>query len=167
MKKYFEDSEYQVDTEGNIYGKNNNILKYSVNHNGYAIVNLMINGKRKGYSVHTLVAKTFIPNPNNLPTVNHIDGNKLNNSISNLEWKSYKEQMKHAIEKLGFEYDKNMKKKLIAKSEIEEYKFNSLSEASSFFSNKYNIKYKSVKLSIWRVLNGNRNSYKGFTFKYI
>ena len=117
--------------------------------------------------MHTLVAKTFIPNPNNLPTVNHIDGNKLNNSISNLEWTSHKEQMKHAIEKLGFEYDKNMKKKLIAKSETEEYKFNSLSEASFFFSNKYNIKYKSAKLSIWRVLSKRRNSYKGFTFKYI
>ena len=53
---------------------------------GYYNVSLSKNGKSKQYSIHRLVAQTFIPNPNNLPQVNHIDGNKLNNCVSNLEW---------------------------------------------------------------------------------
>lgn len=47
--------------------------------------------------IHRLVAITFIPNPNNLPCVNHRDGNKLNNNVNNLEWCSYKQNTQHAI----------------------------------------------------------------------
>lgn len=46
----------------------------------------MKNGKRRNYRIHRLVAETFIPNPDNLPMVNHKDENKLNNEASNLEW---------------------------------------------------------------------------------
>lgn len=55
-------------------------------------------GHSKSELVHILVAKTFIPNPDNKPTVNHIDGNKHNNAVSNLEWNTYSENNKHAIE---------------------------------------------------------------------
>ena len=64
---------------------------------GYDVVNLRKNGTSWVAPVHILVAKAFIPNPNNLPTVNHIDGDKHNNNVSNLEWASYSENNTHAL----------------------------------------------------------------------
>ena len=66
-----------------IYGK---VLKQGTNHKGYPIVYLSKDGKQKTITVHRLVALTFIENPLNLPQVNHIDGDKTNNNVSNLEW---------------------------------------------------------------------------------
>lgn len=56
---------------------------------GYLRVALCKNGKVKNYRIHRLVAEAFLPNPNNLPCINHIDENKENNCLSNLEWCSY------------------------------------------------------------------------------
>lgn len=66
------------------------ILKFSIGTRGYLKVVLQKERKVKTYNVHRLVAEAFIPNPNNLPQVNHIDENKLNNNINNLEWCSSK-----------------------------------------------------------------------------
>lgn len=62
------------------------MLKQSISHKGYPIVYLSKSGKDKTVPVHRLVAITFIPNPDNLPQVNHIDGDKTNNNAENLEW---------------------------------------------------------------------------------
>lgn len=76
-------------------------LKAQLNNFGYARVQLC-NGKEKPrFFVHRLVAELYIPNPNNLPQVNHIDGNKLNNSASNLEWCTASQNKKHSFEFLG------------------------------------------------------------------
>lgn len=66
------------------------------NGNGYKQISIMVKGKRYVRYIHRLVAECFLPNPNNLPQVNHIDGNKANNSVSNLEWISISENHKHA-----------------------------------------------------------------------
>ena len=66
------------------------------NGNGYLVVTLMKKGKRKNHYVHRLVAEHFIKNPNNLPEVNHIDYNKSNNTLSNLEWVTSRENKLHS-----------------------------------------------------------------------
>lgn len=61
-------------------------MKQRKDKDGYHLINLCLSGKKITEKVHRLVAKAFLPNPYNLPEVNHIDGNKSNNSVSNLEW---------------------------------------------------------------------------------
>lgn len=71
-------------------------MKPYVNKAGYVVVSLAMGsrGKVKNIRLHKALAETFIPNPNNLPVVNHIDENKLNYSLDNLEWVSYKDNTK-------------------------------------------------------------------------
>lgn len=76
------------------------ILKGKPNWNNYVQVHLSKYGKSKMLVVHRLVAQAFIPNPLNLPQVNHIDGNKFNNSVENLEWCTAKENINYSW-KLG------------------------------------------------------------------
>lgn len=73
-------------------------VKATVGTNGYLKVSLRCNGVRFTRNIHRLLAVTFIPNPNNLPCVNHIDGDKLNNKLENLEWVSYAKNIKHAYD---------------------------------------------------------------------
>lgn len=103
---------YQVSDKGNIRsmdryvkGKNNSRCfhkgadrKLQVSHKGYFNIILQKEGKKKQYQVHRLVAQAFIPNLENKPQVNHIDCNKQNNGVSNLEWATQQENMDHAKE---------------------------------------------------------------------
>lgn len=72
--------------------------KLYVGMTGYPVAQLCRNGKQRLRPIHRLVAEAFIPNPNNYPVVNHLDGNKLNNNVSNLEWCTYKRNSVHAVE---------------------------------------------------------------------
>jgi hypothetical protein len=73
------------------------IMKPPVNQYGYEYVSLWKNGKRKNIQIHRLVAIAFLDNPENKPMVNHIDGNKRNNHVSNLEWCTRQENTDHAV----------------------------------------------------------------------
>lgn len=90
------------------------ILKQSINRTGYNFIMLTDSiGEAKNCKVHRLVAIAFIDNPFNKKTVNHKDGDKTNNSLDNLEWATYSENMKHAVES-GLKHD-YLKEKKVAK----------------------------------------------------
>lgn len=83
---------YQVSNFGRVINcKRNSEMKAIVRSNGYLSVNLTKDGKCRTLSIHRLIAEAFIPNPQGLPCINHIDENKCNNSIENLEWCTYRE----------------------------------------------------------------------------
>ena len=80
--------DYSVNNVGEVRNdKTNHILKQNVSTSGYSFVQLS-DGKPHMKYIHRLVGEAFIPNPNNLPQIDHIDGNKQNNAISNLRWVS-------------------------------------------------------------------------------
>ena len=82
--------------KSNLSGKGK-ILKTQTDKKGYQRVSVTINKRKKTYKVHRLVAIAFISNPDLLPQVNHKDGNKNNNIVTNLEWITNEDNAKHAI----------------------------------------------------------------------
>ena len=87
---------YSVSTDGQVYTyKYKKILKPR-RKRGYLNVSLSKNKKRKEFKVHRLVATAFIPNTNNKEQVNHIDGDKNNNEVTNLEWVTQSENITHS-----------------------------------------------------------------------
>lgn len=103
---------YMISDKGEVKSLNFNgtkreqILKPIYNKKGYLCVSLYENRKIRSRLIHRLVAQSFLPNPDNKPQVNHIDGNKENNSVSNLEWCNNSENQLHAY-KIGL--NKNIK----------------------------------------------------------
>ena len=86
MKKIFLKN-YSISTDGVATNeKTGRILKPVLHNNGYYYIHVTIDGKRKNLPMHRLVAEAFIPNPDNLPFVNHKDENPANNCVDNLEW---------------------------------------------------------------------------------
>lgn len=100
-KKYYfneKETEYSVSTDGLVKKdtKNDYILSQS-SQQDYKFVTLLIEGKQKRMRVHRMVAETFIPNPENKPFVNHINGNRSDNNVENLEWVTPSENTQHAV----------------------------------------------------------------------
>jgi len=161
---------YQVSNVGNVRSLrfiNNAVNKeqvkirkknYSKIHNRYYI-DLVKDGVRKHITIHRLVAEAFIPNPNNYPVINHIDGNPCNNNVSNLEWCTYSHNSKHA-------YDMGLVPKLI------EMNNNAKKRIVRDDGKMYSCAYECAKdmnvsvCSIRDVLKGRIKKCKGYTFRY-
>lgn len=91
------ENKYAINENGDIINVKTKVIKKSfVNSWGYKNVCLYNHKKNYTFSVHRLVAESFLTNPENKEQVNHIDGNKLNNTLSNLEWTTRSENLRHA-----------------------------------------------------------------------
>lgn len=109
------------------------------NNKGYLRVRLSKNNKQRTYSIHRLVANSFIPNNENKPCVNHINGNKKDNRPENLEWCSYSENEQHSRKVLG--------KIPINRKKVNKYdlngnfiaQYNSIAEASESIGRSYSL----------------------------
>ena len=92
---------YDVSNFGRVRSvRRNKVMKGVSRKDGYVSCNLICDGKAKNKLIHRIVAETFIPNPKEKSEVNHIDGNKQNNTVKNLQWVTPSENQRHAI-KIG------------------------------------------------------------------
>lgn len=95
--KRIQNTEYRISSTGNVFSeKSNRFLSQSLDGRGYFRVTLWIDGEQTTEKVHRLVATTFIPSQESGLEVNHINGIKTDNSVSNLEWITHIDNMKHA-----------------------------------------------------------------------
>ena len=163
IKKY---NSYEIDSNGNVY-RNGKTIKCSLNSKGYKRVTMSENGKIKREFVHRLVAKLFIPNPLNLPQVNHINGDKQDNRVENLEWCNNSQNQIHALKnklrKASPKGDMNIKsKKVRMYNEHEEKVFGSLRSALEYLNKDY--KYYS---SLAHCCKGDIKTAYGYHWEYI
>lgn len=96
-KKLEEFPDYEISTCGRFF-KDGKELKIQVNIDGYYVINLQKGGKSYHRRRARLLAQTFIPNPENLPVVNHIDHTRTNDSLENLEWVSFKDNSSKSVD---------------------------------------------------------------------
>lgn len=154
---------YTINRDGTFLKNNGTVIKTSLktknNQNSYAIVKLFWGLEFKTFRVHRLIAKKFIPNPENKPCVNHKNGIKSDNRVENLEWCTYSENMKHAYEN-GLKLPTNGRKVLATNVRtMENYIFNSCYEAARFVGGQQSNIHTSCK--------SETRTHKGFKFKFL
>lgn len=167
---------YQISNKGNVRGVDRYInkrhgkafikgklLSKGIDKNGYVCISLNINGKYKTMRVHRLVANAFIPKEEGKDVVNHIDGDKTNNNIENLEWCTQSENVIHAIKNglmthLKQNSDKQKKVVVLTDSAEDVFVFESLGEAGEILgvSQSY----------LSQIINGDRPELKGYKLQY-
>lgn len=158
---------YFITEDGKVWSvKSNRFLTNQIGKNGYLYIDLNKNGTRTRKYIHRLVAEAFLPNPNNLPQVNHIDENKNNNNVNNLEWISIKDNVNYGTrteraEQRKKEVNANMKQIAMCNKQTHEIikTYKSLTEASK----ENNIGVGNIS----SVLHGKRQTAGGYFWKFI
>ena len=145
-------AEYRIGDNGIIYGAEGGVLSQRVGKGGYLLVTLGLKDERVQRLVHRVIAETFIPNIENKPEVNHIDSDRRNNSVSNLEWVTKSENMRHAFAygKKTQKGEKNATAKLndsIVKQILKEYSTGDVSQKE--FAERYGV----CKATIHNIIN--------------
>jgi hypothetical protein len=156
-KTYIE--KYQVSNCGNVMNeKRNRLLIPCHSNNGYLIVNLRYESKHKTHYVHRMVAETFIPNPENHNQINHIDGDKTNNNVSNLEWCTGTHNRLHAF-RIGLQI--SLKGEKSGRSKLTESQVKKIKELHGVLTQKeiaktFNVTYATIgrihRNEIWKHL---------------
>lgn len=159
------EDDYEISDSGEVFRKSKSNGTFigkklkPVKNKGYKFVVLSVKGNKKTRAVHRMVAEAWIPNPRSLQQVNHLDCNKENNNINNLEWCSQSENAIHAHDNNLWGNNKNARKPVIG---------------ISLYDEKI-IKYKSVgetekdgfcKANVSRCALGKMNTYKGYKWYY-
>jgi hypothetical protein len=136
-------SNYEVNMKGEIRNKKSKrILKQQIDNYGYRIITIRDNFKKKKMiRAHRAVALTFLENPENKAEVNHIDCNKLNNNVTNLEWSTSSENKQHHLHRIGYHGGKlSMKCCITHKTTGKTLTFSTCSKAARYLnSSKANI----------------------------
>lgn len=173
MKEIWKDIEeyegiYQVSNLGRVrsldrldganHRLNGKVLKIRKNTHGYLDISLYKNSVSSNNTIHRLVAEAFIPNPENKPQVNHIDEDKTNNSLANLEWMTAKENNNH-----GTRNERSSKTKSIAIIATN----TTTCESTEFYGiNECARQLDLNSANITSVLKGRYKQTGGYTFKY-
>lgn len=152
MKNYRFIEDYVVYNDGTIYSLQSKMFMNPINTNGYLSVKM--GGKLE--SIHRLVGGLFIPNPYNKKEINHIDGDKTNNKVENLEWVSPNENIQHKIHQLGKEHRGS--KNGMAKLTLEQVEKIKMLYQSGYSQKKLGEMYGITQGKISNVVNG--KSYK-------
>lgn len=157
---------YEVSNKGRVR-KGNLILTTRKHHRGHLRVTLHFsNGTSKQERVHRLVATVFISNPNNLPLVNHIDGNMENNCVENLEWCDASHNVREGNKLRNNNRAKSYPLKAINKETKEELFFNKMVDAERFVQS-FRPDVKMPRTPIRDVCNGRLKSAYGYIWSYI
>lgn len=153
---------YEVSNLGNVRRVGGKVLSPKPGKLGYKIVALHMNGYAKKYLVHRLVAEAFIPNPEDKQYVNHKDGDKSNNVLSNLEWATPSENIHHAYD-TGLHYpirgEKNVQCKLTTK-DIEWIKANVIKGDKKFGCKAIAKKFGVTEPHISYIVNGKKRKHE-------
>ena len=139
---------YEVSSYGRIYSnKSGKILKLKSDKYGYKVVNLynLKESRKKTQLVHRLVANAFIPNPKNKPQVNHINFNRSDNKVKNLEWTTAKENVKHSFKHGRIKIGEDIKTAKFTDMDIWNIKFGYIGVSNTQISKLYNVSKRTIE----------------------